>query len=150
MSTRMRVALCVAVALSGGSVRADDPTKRGFDADPARLALSLDGGFAVETAGTTPAKTWGAAAVLDLSAGLLSLQLGSQKEALLAHRLSLHLLGGYSFGWMEVAAELPVALWQDSNLSLLVNQGVTGPLVAPIAKTALGDLRIGAKVPILR
>jgi outer membrane protein OmpA-like peptidoglycan-associated protein len=146
-----RLFACLWVAtLAVLPARAEDPTKRGFDPDPTRLALSLDGGFAVETAGATPAKSWAAAAVLDLSAGLLTVQLGNEKQPLLAHRLSLHMLGGYSFGWIEVGAEVPVALWQDSNLSLLVDQGVTGPLVAPIAKTALGDIRLGAKIPILR
>jgi len=44
---------------------------------------------------------------------------------------------------------LPIALWQDSDFSLLVDQGVTGPLVDPIAETALGDLRLGAKTTLL-
>src|SRR5207237_4149977 len=48
-----------------------------------------------------------------------------------------------------VAAHLPVALWQNSDFSLLTAQGVTGPLVDGVASTALGDLRVGAKVPLL-
>jgi len=40
-------------------------------------------------------------------------------------------------------------LLQKSDLSLLESQGVTGDLVAPIAETTLGDLRLGAKLPVL-
>jgi outer membrane protein OmpA-like peptidoglycan-associated protein len=150
MMTRLLAGLAAAAVLAASPARAEDPTRRGFDPDPARLALSLDGGFAVETAGAAAAKTWGLGAVLDLSAGLLALRLGGERDRLIEHRLSLHLLGAYSLGPVELGAELPVALWQDSDLSLLTRQGVTGPLVSPIAKTALGDVRLGAKLPVLR
>ncbi|HEX9398647.1 MAG TPA: OmpA family protein [Anaeromyxobacter sp.] len=149
MTTRLLAGLTVAAALAALPVRAEDPTKRGFDPDPARLALSLDGGFAVETAAAAPAGTRGVAAVLDLAAGLLALELGGERDRLLEHRLSLHLLGGWSFGRVEVGVDVPVALWQDSDFSLLEQRGVTGPLVAPISRTTLGDVRIGAKVPLL-
>lgn len=128
---------------------AEDPTRRRFDPDPARLALSLDGGFAVETAAAAPRGTLGAAAVLDLASGLLALKLGSEQNQLLEKRLSLHLLAGMSFGRVEIAAHLPIALYQDADFSFLRRQGVTGPLVDPVASTALGDLRLGAKAPIL-
>jgi outer membrane protein OmpA-like peptidoglycan-associated protein len=151
MMTRLLAGLAAAAVLATPPARAEDPTRRGFDPDPARLALSLDGGFAVETAGAAPAKTYGLAAILDLSAGLLSLELGGERDRLLEHRLSLHLLGAYSLGRVELGVEVPVALWQDSDFSLLTKQGiVNGPLIAPIARTALGDVRLGAKVPVLR
>jgi OOP family OmpA-OmpF porin len=149
MTKRLLAGLAVATTIAAAPALADDPTKRGFDPDPARLALSLDGGFAVETAAAAPAGTLRAAAILDVASGLLSLRLGGERDAVLERRLSLHLLGGWSFGWLEVAAHLPVALRQDSDFSLLERQGVTGPLVDPIATTALGDLRLGAKLPIL-
>ena len=150
VTTRLLAGLAAAALLAALPVRAEDPTRRGFDPDPSRLALSLDGGFAVETAGAAPARTWGLAAILDLSAGLLSLELGGSRHPLLEHRLSLHLLGAYSLGPVELGVEVPVALWQDSSFSFMTQQGVTGPLVAPIARTTLGDVRLGAKVPILR
>lgn len=131
------------------AARAEDPTRRGFDPDPARLALSLDGGFAVETAAAAPRGTRGLAAVVDWADGLLALELGNEREDLLRSRLSLHLLGGWSLGRVELGVHLPVALWQRSDFSLLERQGVTGPLVDPVAETALGDLRLGAKVPLL-
>jgi OOP family OmpA-OmpF porin len=148
MSSRL-AALLALVSVVPIAATADDPTKRGFDADPARLAFSLDGNFTVETARTTPRGTHALGALLDLTDGLLTLRLDGQSEDLIPSRLSLHLFGGWSFGDVEVAAELPVALDQASNFSLLTDAGVTGPLVAPIASTAVGDLRLGAKAKML-
>jgi outer membrane protein OmpA-like peptidoglycan-associated protein len=149
MSKRLLACFAASAALAAGAGAADDPTRRGFDPDPARLALSLEGGFAVETAQPAAPGTYRLGAVLDLADGLLALSLGSRRDDLLESRLSLHLLGGWSFGRIELAAHLPIALWQRSDLSLLTDQGVTGPLVDPVAATALGDLRLGAKVAIL-
>lgn len=150
MRTRMLAGLAAVAVLAAPPARADDPTRRGFDADPSRLALSLDPGFAVETAGAAEQGAWGLGAILDLTAGLLSLELGGERDRLLEHRLSLHLLGAWSLGRVELGVEVPLALWQDSDFSLLTRQGVQGPLVAPIARTALGDVRLGAKLPVLR
>jgi outer membrane protein OmpA-like peptidoglycan-associated protein len=151
MTKRLLACLAAAAAIAARDAAAEDPTERGFDADPSRLALSLDGGFAVETAAAEPRGTIGLAAILDYADGLLALELGGARDDLLESRLSLHLLGGWSLGRVELSAHLPVALWQRSDLSLLTDAplSVDGPLVAPIAETALGDLRLGAKVPIL-
>jgi OOP family OmpA-OmpF porin len=151
MTKRLLACLAAAAALAARDAGADDPTKRGFDADPARLALSLDGGFAVETAAAAPRGTRGLAAIVEYADGLLALDLGGARADLLESRLSLHLLGGWSLGRVEVSAHLPVVLWQRSDLSRLTDPplSVDGPLVAPIAETTLGDLRLGAKVPLL-
>jgi OmpA-OmpF porin, OOP family len=142
--------LAIAIALGTSSrAGAEDPTRRGFDPDPARLALSLEGGFAVETASAAPKGTRGFAAVLDYADGLLALKLDTEKRDLLQSRLSLHLLGGWSVGPAEISVHLPIALWQRSDFSLLTDRGVTGPLVDPIARTALEDARVGVKVPLL-
>jgi len=147
---RKRLLACLAsAALLPAPARAEDPTDRGFDPDPARLALSLDGGFAVETAAAAAPRTYGLALVGDYASGLLALQLGNEREDLLRSRLTLHLLGGWSLGRVELALHLPLAVWQRSDFSLLERQGVSGPLVDPIARTALGDVRVGVKVPIL-
>jgi outer membrane protein OmpA-like peptidoglycan-associated protein len=148
MAKRLLVCLAAAAALAPAA-RAEDATARGFDPDPSRLALSLDGGFTVETAAAATEGAYGFAALLDYADGLLALELGGERSDLLVSRLSLHLLAGWSLGRVELSLHLPVALWQRSDFSLLEDQGVTGPLVAPIAQTALGDLRLGAKVPIL-
>jgi outer membrane protein OmpA-like peptidoglycan-associated protein len=150
MLTRARTAVALAALLGAAGARAEDPAARGFDPDPVRPALSLDGGFTVETAEAPPRGAKGTSLRLDWSSGLLSLRLGDERDALLASRLSAHLLGGWSLGWIEIGAHLPVALWQRSDFTLLESRGVTsGPLVAPVASAALGDLRLGAKVPVL-
>lgn len=146
---RLRPSLLLLLALSFRASAADDPARRKFDPDPARLALSLDGGFTVETAAAAPKGAFRFASIFDFVDGLLVLQQGSQRQDLLASRGLVHLLGGFSLGGLELSAHLPVALWQTSDLSILTSQGVTGPLVNGIASTALGDLRLGAKVPLL-
>lgn len=137
------------LALARPAGAADDPARRRFDADPHRLALSLDGGFGAETAAAAPAGTWRAGAVLEAAGGLLTLSQGGAREDLLGPRLALHLLGAYSLGRVELGAALPAVLRQASDLGPLTSQGVTGPLVAPVGRSALGDLRLGAKAPLL-
>ena len=149
MSPRALLLLAISFAIAERSAAADDPTRRRFDPDPARLALSLDGGFTTETAAAADRGTLRLGSIFDVAGGLLVLEQGSQRQDLLVSRGQLHLLGGWSLGRVEVAAHLPIALWQKSDFSLLTSQGVTGPLVAGIASTTLGDLRLGAKVPIL-
>src|SRR4051812_11568292 len=144
-----RLILLLALLVARGAAAADDPTRRQFDPDPARQALSLDGGFTTETASAAPRGTVRFASIFDFVDGLLVLQQGNQRSDLLASRGLLHLLGGWSLGRIELAAHLPVALWQNSDFSLLTSQGVTGPLVASVASTTIGDLRLGAKVPVL-
>jgi OOP family OmpA-OmpF porin len=143
----LRAAWALAALLAARTASADDPTARGFDADPARPALSIDGGFAVETAAAAPKGERGGALVLDYAEGLLALKSGGTRRQLLASRLTAHLLGAWSLGFLELGVHLPLVLSQDADFSLL--QGVTGPLVAPVASTTLGDLRVGAKVPVL-
>src|SRR5438477_1300361 len=147
MSLRFLVVLSISIA--AGARAADDPTLRKFDPDPARLALSLEGGFTTETAGAAPRSTLRFGAIFDYANGLLVLQQGAQRQDLLVSRGQLQLLAAYSLGRVELAAELPIALWQNSDFSFLTAQGVTGSLVDPIASTTIGDLRLGAKVPIL-
>jgi OOP family OmpA-OmpF porin len=148
MSPRLLLPALV-LALAQGATAADDPARRQFDPDPARQALSLDGGFTTETASAAPKGTVRFASIFDVADGLLVLQQGNQRSDLLSSRGLLHLLGGWSLGRMELAAHLPIALWQNSDFSPLTSQGVTGPLVDPVTSTTLGDLRLGAKVPIL-
>lgn len=149
MRKRPLAILAALLALGTGRALAEDPTARGFDPDTARLALSLEGGFAVETAGAATKGTRSLGVVIDYASGLLALKLGDERDELLASRLSLNILAGWSLGRVEIAANLPLAVLQSSDFSMLERQGVTGPLVSPIAPSALGDLRVGAKVPLL-
>ncbi|HUJ25846.1 MAG TPA: OmpA family protein [Myxococcales bacterium] len=142
-------AMVVALAFASQALAADDPARRSFDPDPGRLAFSLDPGFTTETAATAPRGTLRFGAIFDAAGGLLVLEQPGARNDLLVSRGQLQLLAGYSLGFVELAAELPVALWQASDFTPLTSQGVTGPLVDPIASTTLGDLRLGAKVTVL-
>lgn len=145
-----RLALLAALAVAA-SARADDPTRRGFDADPSRPAALADGAFAVETAAPAPAGAAHAELLVDWVHGLLAARQGDTRLGdLLADRVMLHALGSWSLGAVELGADLPFAAWQRSHLDLLTSRGVTGPLVDPIAATAFGDLRLLGKVPLPR
>jgi len=79
---------------------ADDPTRRNFDPDPVRPALSLDGGYALETAAAAPRGRYGATFILGWTEGLLALQLGDERDFLLESRLYAHVMGAWSSaGW---------------------------------------------------
>ncbi len=145
-----RMALLVALALSSPA-SADDPTRRGFDVDPSRPAALADGAFAVESAAPAGPGSARLELLLDYARGLLALRAGDAHAGdLVRDRLALHALGSYALGPVELGFDLPLALHQGSNLSLLTSRGVTGPLVDPIASTAFGDLRLVGKVPLPR
>jgi OOP family OmpA-OmpF porin len=143
------IALLAAWLGAAGPARAEDPAARGFDPDTAKPALSLAGGLTVETADRVAPGTRSFGLLLDYAEGLLALRLGAERQQLLRSRLTAHLLAGYALPWGEVGAALPLVLRQRSNLAPLRDRGVTGPLVDGIAGSALGDLRLFAKLPVL-
>jgi OmpA-OmpF porin, OOP family len=146
--------LAVLAALAAASAaHPDDPTRRDFDADPSRPAALAGGAFAVETAAPATAGAAHAELLVDWAHGLLSLRQGdTQLGNLIGDRVALHALGSWSFGPVELGVDVPFIAWQSSHLDLLSSGGVpvTGPLVAPIAATAFGDLRLLAKAPLPR
>ncbi|HEX7624398.1 MAG TPA: OmpA family protein [Anaeromyxobacteraceae bacterium] len=145
-----RLALLAALALSSGAT-ADDPARRGFDVDPSRPAVLADGAFAVESAAAAGRGSARMELLLDYARGLLALRTGDTRAGdLIRDRLALHALGSYALGPVELGFDLPLALHQGSDLSLLTSRGVTGPLVDPIASTAFGDLRLVGKTPLPR
>lgn len=150
MRTRL---LAVAAALALAVPRAtpgDDPAARGFDADPHRLASTVDGDFFVESAAVPPVGSWHAFLVLQWVDGLVPWRSGDQVVGhVIEQRLATVLGGSYSLGFVEVAADLPVYLSQQANLAPLTDLGVGPPLAASVASFALGDLRLQAKVPLL-
>src|SRR4051812_49665752 len=109
MSVRARLLIATCCAIAGRAAAADDPTRRQFDPDPARLALSLDGGFTTETAAVAPRGSWRFASVFDVANGFLALQQGSQRQDLLASPGPLHPLRGGGPGPGSVAPPPPPA-----------------------------------------
>jgi outer membrane protein OmpA-like peptidoglycan-associated protein len=147
-----KLATCTAaaaLALCAATARADDPTARDFDADTTHPALGVTRGIAVETATGETAGNWAAGLRLDWLQGFLALTVDGSRDQLLESRLTGHLMGVRAFRFFELAADLPVVLYQKADFSLLEEAGVTGPLVDPVATTALGDLRLTGKVPVL-
>jgi outer membrane protein OmpA-like peptidoglycan-associated protein len=146
------VSLLAAAALAAPWLAlSDDPARRDFDADPSRPSALANGAFAVETAAPAERGAAHAELLLDYTHGLLSLKSGDTRLGyLLSDRLALHALGSFSLGPVELGADLPFALVQGSNLSLLTSGGAGGDLAAPIASTALGDIRLIGKAPLLR
>ncbi len=132
----------------------DNPAQRGFDPDPSRPAALANGAFAVESAAPEGRGTAHAELLLDYARGLLSIKSGDTRVAyLLRDRLTLHALGSYSLGPIELGADLPFALIQGSDCSFPnASCGIPAgsSLAGPVAATALGDLRLVGKVPLLR
>jgi outer membrane protein OmpA-like peptidoglycan-associated protein len=146
---RRSTVLAAALALAApAAARGDDPARRGFDVDPSRPSALAGGGFGVETAAPQGAGTRRLELLLDYAHGLLAAEAPDGKRDVVQDRWTLHLLGSWSFGPVEVGAHLPVALHQRTDLSALTDRGVTGPLVAPIGSSGLGDARLLAKVPL--
>jgi OmpA-OmpF porin, OOP family len=141
----------VALLLAATATSADDPAKRGFDPDPWRPALGVERGLGLEMPVATPRGSYRLSAVLDYAEGLLALSSGDEQIGdLIESRLSLHLAAAYSFGALEVGLGLPIALHQEDNMSLLAERGIGEPLTAPVASSAVGDLRLLGKWAILR
>ncbi len=147
--TRSWWVLAAALAAAPLASRADDPTARGFNADTTQPALGVSRGIAVETAtGATPG-SWAAGLRLDWLQGFLALTVDKSRNQLMESRLTGHLMGVRAFRWFELAADVPVVLWQRADFSLLNDLNYVGPLTDPVAATTLGDLRLTGKVPVL-
>jgi outer membrane protein OmpA-like peptidoglycan-associated protein len=151
MSPGARAGAAAAVLLACAAARADDPTERGFDADPVRWGLGLERAFAVESGLPGQPGTLAAEVLVGHAVGLLSLTVGDERSRLLESRGYADLMATYAFRRFEIGAHLPIAFAQEADFSLLLDQGVPpdSALVAPVASTALGDLRVLGKVPFL-
>src|SRR5512145_205609 len=133
MTTLARISATAALVACAATARADDFTARGFDADTTHPALGLTRGLAVETAAADAAGDWAAGLRLDWMQGFLALTLSDQRDQVMESRLTGHLMGVRSFGRFELAADLPVVIYQRADFSLLTDRGVTGDLVDPVA-----------------
>ena len=144
------LAIALAACVAAATARGDDPAARGFDADPFTFTPLLEADFTLNTAEVPWERSYGAGLLLGYLDGLVPWRQGSAAAGyVVPDRLTLHFQGAYSFGWAEVGASLPVVAWQSSNLTPLTSLGVSGPLAAPVASAALGDLRLLGKFPVL-
>jgi OOP family OmpA-OmpF porin len=147
--TNLARASVAALLLCATAALGEDPTARGFDADATHPALGFVRGLAVETVETGTAGSWAAGLRLDWLEGFLALTLGNRRDQLLQDRLTAHVMAVRAFSRFELAVDLPVILHQSADFSLLTDAGVRGALVDPVASTALGDLRLAGKLPLL-
>jgi len=146
----MRLAVALALLAASAARAADDPARRGFDPDPPRPAVGLGGQFTTEGARALPGGSYWMGLELDWVHGLLALRSGGDRVGwAVEDRIAAHLMGSRSFGRLEAGAALPLALWQRSGLGALAERGVGGPLVAPVARAALGDLRVLGRYALL-
>lgn len=146
----MRAALFGAFAAVAIAAYGDDPTARNFNADPFTLTPLLESDFAVNTAEVPWERSYGATLALEYLNSLIPWKQGDTTTGyVIPDRLALHLQGAYSFGIVEVGADLPAVVWQSADLSPITSLGVTGPLAEPVAVVALGDLRLLGKLPVL-
>lgn len=150
MGARARLLATLAALASPWATLGDDPSARGFDADPYRFAATLDGDFMVETAAVQPVGSWRGELLLHDAVGLIPWKSGNATIGhVVPNRLSAVLQGAYSVGWLELGVDLPLVLFQSSDLGPLTSVGIGPPLAAPIGATRLGDLRLVGKLPIL-
>ncbi|MBI5067015.1 MAG: OmpA family protein [Deltaproteobacteria bacterium] len=146
----LAIALLLAAALGPAGARADDAARRGFDPDPPRPALGLDGQLTTEGAGRLPAGSWALGLQLEYVRGLLSLKSGSDRIGYAVDdRWAAHLSGAYALRRLELSAGLPVALHQVDGLRPLRELGVGRPLTDPISAAGLGDLRLQGRTTFL-
>ncbi len=145
-----RTVALVAALLTPSLDVAQDAAARGFDPDPHRYAVGLDADFMVETARVPPKGSLRGELLLDYVHQILVLNSGGTTiGTILDARLTLHALASYSLGRVELGVDLPFVARQWPSLTPLTSIGVTGPLVAPIADTTLGDVRLAGKVALL-
>jgi OOP family OmpA-OmpF porin len=131
-------------------VHADDPARRDFDVDPTKPAVLGDGAWAVETAAPHASGTGRVELLVDYSRKLLALRLGDERLGdAVRDRLALHAIGGLVLGPVELGADIPFVAYQGSDLSPLAARGVSPQLLEPIEATAMGDVRVAGKIPIL-
>jgi outer membrane protein OmpA-like peptidoglycan-associated protein len=147
---RARLLAALAALSSPWASQADDPAARGFDADPYRFAATLDGDFMVETAAVQLAGSWRGELILQDAVGLIPWKSGNETVGyVIPNRFSATLQGAYSLGWLELAVDLPIVLYQSSDLDPLTSLGIGPPLAAPIGATELGDARVVGKLAIV-
>src|SRR5947208_416281 len=114
MTHRSPLLAVIGLMMAAPAWAQDDPTRRGFDPDPPRPAVTLDGDFVLETAEAAPARSYHAELLFDYARGLLALSQGNQKLGdVLLDRFQASLSAGYSLGPLQLALSLPAALHQD-------------------------------------
>jgi outer membrane protein OmpA-like peptidoglycan-associated protein len=118
-----------------------------FTLERFRLATDHGGLLDVEWGEVGGARSWSLGLVLGAEDDLLVVEdlNGNRMGSLVDHRVGGDLVGAYAItGWLQVGADLPLVISQDSDQPMAVSG------VGAIDRFALGDLRVTPKLEILR
>lgn len=122
---------------------------RGIDTVPLKLSPSLNSGLVLDGAELERAHSWLLQAVVDVNVGVLSLRFGNEPLGeLIPLRTDVHIMGAYQpHSRVELAADLPVTVYQRDNFQRLETEGFpqTRPAIA-----GLGAPRLQGRFQILR
>jgi OOP family OmpA-OmpF porin len=147
-----RSALILTVCLVSASALAQDeadPFARGIDLVPNKVTPTMNSGITLDGAETLYRGSWALQALFDFNWSLLALKSGDAYIGqLVPFRWTLNLMAAFQLhNRIEVAADLPITLYQVTNFGLMADQGF--PQEEPKA-AGLGALRFFGRVQILR
>ncbi len=138
------VSLFFSALVSGAAVAEEGD----FPVERFRPSTTRDGLLDVEWGGVGEHLQWDGALWVNYALNPLVIYDGDQRVgALIAHRVGGNLTGSIAlFDWVELAADLPVVLFQTRDESLLPGAVNAEALSA----TGIGDLRLAPKIRLLR
>jgi outer membrane protein OmpA-like peptidoglycan-associated protein len=135
-----RFALLVVLLLSGLAGAQSTAPGRHFDLVPTKATAAHQSGITLESATPGSTKSLMLSLLLDWNVGILAWVQGNQKLGdVVPYRIDLHLIGAYQLHpRVELAVDLPAALAQGDNFSLLNQYGLSQPGVSG----GIGDIRL--------
>lgn len=144
----LTVALCLVSAVAHAQDAAD-PFARGIDVVPNKATPTMNSGITLDGAETLYTRSWAVQALLDLNWGILSLKSGeAYLGQLVPFRMNLNLMAAFQLhSRVEVAADLPITVYQATNFGLMTQQGFPQEEPKP---AGLGALRLFGRFQILR
>lgn len=118
-----------------------DPQRRGIDLVAFKLTPTMRSGLILDGAETPRKGAYHFEVALDINFGILGLTTGTTYHGdLVPMRVDLHLMGSYQVHKrIEIAADLPITVFQLSNFGLLRDRGF---YQSDLNVAGLGDLRI--------
>ena len=141
----LRSFVALAVVVASSSALAEDA---GFPAERFRPSTTRDGLLDVEWGGIGEHLQWDAALWANYALNPLVVYDGDERVgALVAHRVGANLTGSIAlFDWFELAADVPLVLFQtrdDAGLPTVVD-------ASTLSAVGLGDVRLAPKLRLLR
>src|ERR1700737_2038854 len=124
-----RFTLLIALLLSGLAGAQSTAPERHFDLVPTKATAAHESGITLESATPGSTKSLMLSLLLDWNVGILAWVQGNQKLGdVVPYLIDLHLIGAYQLHpRVELAVDLPAALAQGDNFSLLNQYGLSQP-----------------------